>query len=86
MVIYLKHPKHGTKVAVSDDEAKADEKVGWVRFQVGTLLTPETPALDADKISAPQELDVVREMWAEKFGKKPHHKKSIDTLKSELAA
>jgi hypothetical protein len=83
LVIYLKHPKHGTKVAVSDDEAKADEQVGWVRFQVGALLTPEVPA---PVNAGPQEIDVVREMWAEKFGKKPHHKKSIDTLKSELAA
>lgn len=31
-VIYLKHPKHGTKVAISDMEAKADEKHGWMRY------------------------------------------------------
>jgi hypothetical protein len=37
MVIYLKHPKHGTKVAICDMEAIADEKNGWVRY---TLDTP----------------------------------------------
>lgn len=37
MVIYLKHPKHGTKVAICDMEAVADEKNGWVRY---TLDTP----------------------------------------------
>lgn len=38
MVIYLKHVKHGTKVAVSEDEAKADEKQGWQRYQIAALL------------------------------------------------
>ena len=32
MVIYLRHPVHGTKVAISDLEAKADEKNGWIRY------------------------------------------------------
>jgi hypothetical protein len=26
MVIYLRHPVHGTKVAIAEAEAKADEK------------------------------------------------------------
>lgn len=37
-VIYLKHPKHGEKVATLEDEAKADEKNGWQRYQVAALL------------------------------------------------
>jgi hypothetical protein len=32
MVIYLRHEKHGTKVAISETEAVADEKNGWVRY------------------------------------------------------
>lgn len=40
MVINLRHPTHGTKVAISDIEAAADEKNGWVRYDVGVLLTP----------------------------------------------
>lgn len=32
MVIYLKHPQHGTKVATLDIEAQADEENGWVRY------------------------------------------------------
>lgn len=35
MVIYLQHATHGTKVAVSEDEAKADEALGWKRFAYG---------------------------------------------------
>ena len=38
MHIYLKHPTHGAKVAISDSEAEYDEKSGWTRYN------PETPA------------------------------------------
>ena len=38
MVIYLKHPKHGTKVATMELEAAYDEKNGWTRY---TLDTPQ---------------------------------------------
>ena len=31
-VIYLKHPQHGTKVATTDEEADADKKRGWEKF------------------------------------------------------
>ena len=72
MVIYLKHPQHGTKVAISEDEASADEKNGWERFGLGVV--------------ANDEFDSLRKQYMEKFGKAPHHKKSIETLKSELAA
>jgi len=32
--IYLKHPKHGAKVAISEQEAQQDEQCGWSRFDV----------------------------------------------------
>lgn len=35
MVIYLKHPKHGTKIAIAELEAVQDEKNGWVRYTPG---------------------------------------------------
>jgi len=34
MHIYLRHPDHGTKVAISDVEADDDEKNGWFRFDI----------------------------------------------------
>ncbi len=40
-VIYLKHPVHGAKVAIGEEEALADEKKGWTRYDVGALLTPK---------------------------------------------
>lgn len=47
MVIYLKHPKHGTKVAICDMEAVADEKNGWTRY---TLDTPVEAAPVANEL------------------------------------
>ena len=35
--IYLKHPAHGVKVAVSEAEAIYDEGNGWTRYN------PDTP-------------------------------------------
>ncbi len=36
--IYLKHERHGTKVACSEAEAKHDESHGWVRYVLQTPL------------------------------------------------
>ena len=41
-VYYLKHEKHGCKVATSDLEVMQDEKNGW------ELSDPETDPLDHD--------------------------------------
>ena len=40
MVIYLRHPEHGNKVAIAEAEAAHDEKNGWERYDAGALLTP----------------------------------------------
>lgn len=44
MHIYLKHPIHGTKVAIADTEAAADEKCGWTRYNPDTPSAPEDAA------------------------------------------
>jgi hypothetical protein len=41
MIIYLKHPVHGTKVATMDLEAEADEQNGWIRYNPDTPSEPE---------------------------------------------
>lgn len=43
MVIYLIHPIHGAKVAISDLEAESDEKNGWTRYN---LDTPSAPVVE----------------------------------------
>lgn len=39
MHIYLKHPIHGTKVAISDIEAECDVENGW------TIYNPSMPSI-----------------------------------------
>ena len=41
MHIYLKHPDHGTKVAIAEVEARADEKNGWVRYTPDSDVVPD---------------------------------------------
>jgi len=43
MHIYLKHPKHGTKVAISDMEADADVKEGWTRYTLDAAAPDAVP-------------------------------------------
>lgn len=98
-VIYMDHPKHGTKVACMEDEAKADEAQGWVRRSVAALLRPAATVAANDvqkagnalhKLNNDGSLDPVAELldlrtrWAAKFGTKPHHKKTAATLRAEL--
>jgi hypothetical protein len=37
MLIYLKHPRHGVKIANMELEAEQDEQNGWVRYNPDTL-------------------------------------------------
>lgn len=46
MMIHLKHDKHGVKVAYLEAEARADERAGWVRFDLAAPKAPD-PASDA---------------------------------------
>ena len=39
--IYLKHPRHGTKVAISEAEAQFDESKGWSRYTLDEPPEPE---------------------------------------------
>lgn len=45
MNIYLTHPVHGAKVAISDLEAENDEQCGWTRYN------PDAPE-DAAPVNA----------------------------------
>lgn len=85
--IYLKHDVHGRKVACSEAEAVYDETKGWTRYEVASLLRPSSDTHIAPvQPVATDELTGLREKYAVKFGAKPHHKKSVATLKAELEA
>lgn len=51
-VIYLTHPIHGAKVAVSESEANYDELSNWTRYTPGTPV--EAVASDAGEEAAPK--------------------------------
>ena len=53
MHIYLKHPTHGAKVAISDSEAEYDEQNGWTRYN------PETPS-DSEETAPVNTLGIKR--------------------------
>jgi len=59
--IYLKHPVHGAKVAISEQEAIYDEMNGWMRYDVNT----PNSAADAD------DEEVVNEMAVSKRRGRP---------------
>lgn len=44
MLIYLKHPAHGTKIAMMEMEAESDEQNGWERYNPDTPSAPEAAA------------------------------------------
>jgi hypothetical protein len=45
-VIYMQHEIHGSKVAIVEQEAEADEQNGWVRYN------PDAPSSDlSDPVS-----------------------------------
>lgn len=48
-VIYLKHPRHGLKIAISEMEVEHDETHGWVRYTPGTPDSQE-PAAPANAL------------------------------------
>lgn len=44
MIIYLRHPKHGCKVAISNVEARDDRENGWEEFDPSDPDDSESPA------------------------------------------
>lgn len=63
-VIYMIHPAHGAKVAISEHEAIYDESNGWMRYD------PTTPEAAADE----DEDVIVNELAAPKRRGRPRIK------------
>ena len=66
-VIYLRHPIHGAKVAISEEEANNDAVYGWERFDIASLNLNEK--VDEDETET-DDLDSVNEMVAPKRGRR----------------
>jgi hypothetical protein len=55
-VIYMVHPSHGAKVAISDEEANYDAMSGWQRYDVdtSTILTDDDDDESVNEMAAPK--------------------------------
>ena len=55
-VIYMVHPSHGAKVAISDEEANYDAMSGWQRYDVdtSTALTDDDDDESVNEMAAPK--------------------------------
>ena len=51
MIVYLRHPQYGTKVATLDQEVHDDEENGWERFDPTAPDVTET-AEEVEEVSA----------------------------------
>jgi hypothetical protein len=40
-IIYMRHPRHGVKIATMELEAQYDEQSGWERYTPGQESEPE---------------------------------------------
>jgi hypothetical protein len=73
MNIYLKHPKHGTKVAVSELEAVADEKNGWERYEIAPKIA-EIVQISAENEQEIENCNVLlADLTPKKRGRPPKH-------------
>ena len=93
--IYLRHDVHGTKVAISEPEAVADQKNGWRRFAVADVqATPvqvEVPVRNALLNFTPKTLNdlddnELREMYQQKTGNKAHHRLGRQAMIGKIAS
>ena len=69
--------KDGESVRVPYERLQSHLAAGW-------SVSPQ-PAKEAEQPEGEAELEAARELYAEKFGKKPHHKMTADTILSKLS-
>lgn len=74
-VIYLRHPKHGAKVAISDMEAENDMQNGWEEYDPADLVSSSAPVKDeVDDAPAPVAeplIEPVNELQPRRRGRRP---------------
>ena len=49
-VYYMKHPKHGTKVATQEEEVEHDKKRGWTQYEVDEIKPEVEPVAAAKEV------------------------------------
>lgn len=70
-VIYLQHPKHGAKVAISEMEAENDIQNGWDEFDPTDSEPDAAPESDVVDDAVPADAPVVNELQPRRRGRRP---------------
>lgn len=70
----MTHEDHGTHICYTDAEVKACESVGWKK----------DPALSRSLSGEPMVEKSLVDKYVEKFGVKPHHRMSAETIQAKL--
>lgn len=75
-VIYLKHPRHGAKVAISEMEAENDIANGWEEFDPTVAVSESLSAvLESAPADVPAQEDapaeIVNELQPRRRGRRP---------------
>jgi hypothetical protein len=65
-VIYMVHPAHGAKVAISEHEAISDEMHGWERYDPTTPAAVDVDEEDEEEAEAEPVVAPVNELAAPK--------------------
>lgn len=55
-LIYLRHERHGVKIATLEMEAEADEENGWVRFDPEEVTPPVENAIVQRRRGRPRQV------------------------------
>jgi len=79
MPIFMTHPEHGA-THVGSGEVAEHEKNGWKQDTYDNWMAPKRIVKKTDL----EEYLDLRAKYEQKFGEKPHHKKSAESLRKEL--
>ena len=69
MLIYLRHPVHGIKIASLEAEAVYDEENGWTRYELGDPAPPT--AAVAENVNRDDDGAVINSMPPRRRGRPP---------------
>jgi hypothetical protein len=69
-VIYLQHPQHGAKVAISEMEAENDIQNGWEEFDPAGLNVDAAPSTVVTDDDEPVEPPPVNELQTRRRGRR----------------
>ena len=79
-MIYMVHPRHGSMHVYDEQQARINESSGWKRAdETAPVASTMDTVLDTGSVEKS-----LKERYAEKFGKPPHHRMTDETIRKAL--